>query len=72
MLVQYLSPMLIVLLLSVPALRWPRLALPLLGAGVLFIVWFFRHAHAASQPRVSMCARPRKAEPRLPQPPASP
>jgi hypothetical protein len=43
MLVQYLSPMLIVLLLSVVAFRWPRLAFPLMGACALFIAWFFRH-----------------------------
>jgi hypothetical protein len=43
MLVQYFSPMLIVLLLSMVAFRWPRLALPLMGACALFLVWFFRH-----------------------------
>lgn len=48
MLVQYLSPMLIVMLMSALALRWPRLALPLLLAAAVFVAWFFRRAHAAA------------------------
>ena len=47
MFVQYLSPMLIVMLASILALLWPRLALPLLGAFVLAVAWFFRGSHAA-------------------------
>ncbi len=47
MLVQYLSPMLIVMLISVLALRWPRLAIPLLTAGAIGAARFFRGSHAA-------------------------
>lgn len=47
MLVQYLSPMLLVVLLSAMALRWPRLAFTLLLAVALVAAWFFRRTHAA-------------------------
>lgn len=47
MLVQYLSPMLIVMLISVLALRWPRLAIPLLTIGAIAVAWFFRGKYAA-------------------------
>jgi hypothetical protein len=47
MFVQYLSPMLIVMLISILALLWPRLALPLLGTVAAAIAWFFRGSHAA-------------------------
>ncbi len=48
MLVQYLSPMLLVMLLSALALRWPQFAFPLLLAAAVATAWFFRHAHAAA------------------------
>ncbi|MGA2570250.1 MAG: hypothetical protein ABSF23_06990 [Terracidiphilus sp.] len=41
MLVQYLSPMLIVMLLSVFAFRWPRLALPAFGSVAIALCGFF-------------------------------
>jgi hypothetical protein len=40
MFVQYLSPMLIVMLVSVVAFRWPRLALLMFGAPALGLAWF--------------------------------
>jgi hypothetical protein len=46
MFVQYLSPMLIVMLISILALFWPRLALPLLGACAVAVARFFRGSHA--------------------------
>lgn len=48
MLVQYLSPMLLVMVLSAAALRWQRLTLPLLLASAIGVVWFFHRAHAAA------------------------
>ena len=48
MLVQYLSPMLLVMVLSAVALRWQHLALPLLLAVALVGAWFFRRAHAGA------------------------
>ena len=42
MFVQYLSPMLIVLLISAVVLQWPRLAIPVLGSLALGAVLFFR------------------------------
>ncbi len=48
MLVQYLAPMLLVMAVSAVALRWPRLAFPLLLAAALAAAWFFRRAHAAA------------------------
>ncbi len=47
MFAQYLSPMLIVMLISILALAWPRLALPLFGASAVAVAWFFRGSHAA-------------------------
>jgi len=48
MFVQYLSPMLIVMLISVLALRWSRLAVPLLTAGAIAGAWYFSTpSHAA-------------------------
>jgi hypothetical protein len=47
MFVQYLSPMLVVMLISVAALRWPRLAIPLLTAGALAVARFLRGSRAA-------------------------
>ena len=47
MLVQYLSPMLVVMLVSALALRWWRLALPLLFCAAIAVAWFFRGSHAA-------------------------
>lgn len=47
MFVQYLSPMLIVIFISALALRWPRLAIPLLTAGTIAVVWFFWGSRAA-------------------------
>jgi hypothetical protein len=47
MLVQYLSPMLAVMLVSGVVLRWPRLALPVFEASALGAAWFFRRSHAA-------------------------
>ena len=47
MFAQYLSPMLIVMLISVFALLWRRLALPLLGAFAVAVAWFFRGSYAA-------------------------
>jgi hypothetical protein len=41
MFAQYLSPMLIVLALSVLAFRWPRLAIPLVVVVALALAWFF-------------------------------
>ncbi|HXY13587.1 MAG TPA: hypothetical protein VEI26_03700 [Terriglobales bacterium] len=47
MFVQYLSPMLIVMVISILALLWRRLALPLLGAFAVVAAWLFRGSHAA-------------------------
>ena len=48
MFVQYLSPMLFVLLVSVLALRWPPLAVPLLTVGAIAGAWYFSTpSHAA-------------------------
>lgn len=47
MLVQYLSPMLIVLLLSLLALRWPRLAFAAFAACALAVGWFLHRSPAA-------------------------
>jgi hypothetical protein len=47
MLAQYLSPMLVVMLISVLVLRWPRLALPLPAALALTVAWLFRGHGAA-------------------------
>lgn len=41
MFVQYLSPMLIVMLISAVALCWPRLALPIMGAPAIATAWYF-------------------------------
>jgi hypothetical protein len=41
MLVQYLSPMLIVIVVSAVAFCWPRLALPLMGASAIAAAWYF-------------------------------
>jgi hypothetical protein len=41
MFVQYLSPMLIVMLMSAVAFRWPRLALPLIGTSAIAAAWYF-------------------------------
>ena len=38
---QYLGPMLLVIAVSAAALRWPRLALPLLGICAVAASWFF-------------------------------
>lgn len=48
MLVQYLSPMLIVLFVSVVALRWPRIALPLLAICAIVAAGYFGHFRLAS------------------------
>jgi hypothetical protein len=48
MLVQYLSPMLIVMLVSILALHWPRLALPMMAALALAAAWFFRRQSAGT------------------------
>lgn len=48
MLVQYLSPMLLVIGLSAAALRWPRFALPLLLASALGCMWFFHRARVGA------------------------
>ncbi len=47
MLGQYLSPMLIVMLISILALQWPRAALPVLGSLAIAAALFFRGGHAA-------------------------
>jgi hypothetical protein len=47
MMVQYLSPMLIVMLLGLIAIRWPLAALPMLGTGAIAAAWFFHGASAA-------------------------
>ncbi len=48
MLVQYLSPMLIVMVVSVLAFRWPRLALPLMGTSAIAAAWYFGRFRSAS------------------------
>jgi hypothetical protein len=49
MLVQYLSPMLVTMALSVLVLCWQRVALPLLLAGAIAVAWFLRsHIGVAS------------------------
>jgi hypothetical protein len=47
MIAQYLGPMLVVMLLSMIVLRWPRLALPMLGAAAVAIALFFRGRRVA-------------------------
>lgn len=47
LIVQYLSPMLVLMLMSVVAVCWPRVALPVLGIVALGIGWFFRGGHSA-------------------------
>jgi hypothetical protein len=46
MMVQYLSPMLGVILLSLIAVLWPRCALPTLGIVAIVAAWFFRRGQA--------------------------
>lgn len=46
MLVQYLSPMLVVLMISILALRWYRAALPLVLTVAVAIAWVFRRLEA--------------------------
>ncbi len=48
MFVQYLSPMLITMLVSVVAFRWPRLALPLMGISAIAAAWYFGSFRLAS------------------------
>ena len=50
MFAQYLSPMLIVMLISILALAWPRLALPLFGASAVAVAWFFRGSPRSNCP----------------------
>lgn len=47
MLVQYLSPVLIVILISAASLRWPRFAFLFMGAVGAAIAWFLHRNHAA-------------------------
>jgi hypothetical protein len=47
MFAQYLSPMLAVMLISILALCWPRLALPMSGIFALGLAWFFRGGRAS-------------------------
>lgn len=49
MMVQYLSPMLGVILLSVIAILWPRFALPTLGIVAIGAAWFFRKGSAGTE-----------------------
>jgi hypothetical protein len=49
MFVQYLSPMLAVMLLSGIVICWPRIALPLLVTFAIAAALFFRHARAATE-----------------------
>jgi hypothetical protein len=71
MLAQYLSPMLIVLLLSSLMFRWPRLAIPFPVAVAIAVAWFFRRSFAGvvliAVPLVAMgllfhfgCPQPRR------------
>lgn len=46
MVIQYLSPMLIVVLISIIGLRWPRLALPAFVTSALLVAWRFRGSRA--------------------------
>ena len=57
LLVQYLSPMLIVLLISAVAPQWPRLAIPVLGGLALGVVLFFRvrFVHAVLIVTTALC-----------------
>lgn len=48
LLVQYLSPMLLVMLISAVALAWPRLALPVMGACAIAAAWYFGHFRVSS------------------------
>ena len=48
MFVQYLSPMLATMLISLVALRWPRLAVPIVVAFGIAVVWFFQAGFAAT------------------------
>jgi len=48
MLVQYLSPMLIIIVLSVVAIRWRWLAIPVFGAVVIGLTFLFRRPNFAS------------------------
>lgn len=45
---QYLSPMLLVMLISAVALAWPRLALPVTGACAVAAAWYFGNFRASS------------------------
>ncbi len=47
MFLQYLSPLIIVMLTSIAALRWPRFAFLFFGAVAAALAWFLRHNHAA-------------------------
>ena len=47
MVVQYLSPMLIVMLISVAALRWPTFAFLFIGTVAVALAWFLRRNYAA-------------------------
>lgn len=49
MLVQYASPMLLLMLTGAAALRWPRVAIPLLGGLAVAAAWFFHGGLAAIQ-----------------------
>jgi len=42
MIAQYLSPMLVIVAISVLTVYWPRLALPIFGSVASLTVWFFR------------------------------
>ena len=46
MIVQYLGPMLIVMAISLVVVRWPLLAIPLLGGSAIALGWFFRRSPA--------------------------
>ncbi len=48
LIVQYLSPMLLVMLVSGAALAWPRLALPGMGICAIAAAWFFGRFHIFS------------------------
>jgi len=47
MIAQYLSPMLVIVAISVLTVYWPRLSLPIFGLLALLAVWFFRASPVA-------------------------